>query len=334
MLRDTGSMVLKNGFGDLSEERSYIVGIPAIVYKGNNNLNFNSFLRRLLTRIREFPVSKLDPDHLLDSAYSIFSRSEDFSVADGVDGYLYPTKYRGYYSPDDGLYDILNSLKTVAKSKTLVHIGYRSARRGFSGEPILVTRPYIGRVDKVSEDGKTLKLKIGDEYRTFRIAELKWFAKFENQYADGVLRHVHLTFEPQSTGKTILTWRTLDGENSPLLTELWHQPLDYVEKQELKQKSEPSSSWDDEDEDELFALTMRDETPDTLSFSHERLKTHYGLFLRIEVVNGNAVVEEIHMRLIASRFDPSSGCLRLHGEGGIELYELAKNFKFYSLEED
>lgn len=332
MARESNTLVLKNSFGDLSAPMSFVVGIPAII-DSTNKLNFRLYMKRFLSEIRNLPKSKLAPGHMLESAYGgIFSGSRDFKASTLEDGFLYPKQYRDYWVENDGLYGIHESLQAAARTKTLISIGYRSARRGFSGDPLLVTRPYIGRAEKLYSDGKTFQLKIGDDYRTFRIAELKWFGKFSNQYADGVMSHVHLTFSPLEGGRAVLQWQIIDGENSPLLAEPWHEPLQPEERQLLK---EPTLDPNDPSEEELLEalLTVTNEQElEEAELTRGELKEYYGEYVRIDVLSGErAVVEEVHMRLIAVRFDPQRDYIKLIGEGGIELYDTAKTFKFYDL---
>lgn len=334
MARESNTLVLKNGFGDLSAPASFVVGIPAVV-DSTSQLNFRVYFKRFLTRIRALPKSKLDPSHMLENAYeAVFHGSKDFSSSGIKDGFLYPTKHRSPYTYTDGLYNVKESLLGAARTKTLISIGYRSARRGFSGEPLLVTRPYVGRVEKLSSDGRSFQLKIGEDYRTFRIDELKWFHKFTNQYADGVMRHIHMTFSPVDAGKVAMQWQLIDGENSPLLTEPWHDPLQPDERQQLK---EPSTSESGPSEDEILEAILvasNEQELEEAELTRTDLKEHYGEYVRIDVLSREkAVVEEIHMRLMAVRFDPQSDYIRLIGEAGIELYDAVKNFKFYDLAE-
>lgn len=332
MARESNSLVLKNGFGDLSAPVSFVVGLPAVI-DSTNQLNFRLYLKRFLSKIRTLPKSKLDPGHMLESAYDgIFSGSKDFDASTLEDGFLYPRKYRGYYGDDDGLYRISESIQEVARTKALVSIGYRSARRGFSGDPLLVTRPYIGRVEKLSSDGKAFQLKIGEDYRTFRIAELKWFGKFSNQYADGVMRHVHMTFSPLDAGRAVLQWQVIDGENSPLLAEPWHEPLQPEERQLLK---EPIVEPQGPSEEEILAALQtvaNEQELEEAELAREDLKHHYGEWLRVDQLSDDkSVIEEVHMRLIATRFNPREGIIVLIGEGDVKLKGSMKNFKFYDL---
>lgn len=334
MVRESNTLVLKNGFGDLSAPVSFVVGIPDVA-DSTTQLSFRVHFKRFLSKIRALPKSKLDPSHMLENAYAdIFSGSKDFSSSTIKDGFLYPKKHQSYYSLSDGLYNVKDSLLAAARTKTLISIGYRSARRGFSGEPLLVTRPYIGRVEKLSPDGRSFQLKIGDDYRTFRIGELKWFDKFSNQYADGVMRHIHMTFSPEESGRAVLQWQVIDGENSPLLVEPWHEPLQPEERQQLK---EPLSTTEGPSEEEILEaiLTASNEQElDEAEFTRGDLKDHYGEWIRIDVLTDSKTVsEEVHMRLIASRFYPEDGSIKLIGEGGLEFYDSVKNFKFYDLTE-
>ena len=332
MARESNSLVLKNGFGDLSAPMSFVVGIPAII-DPTSPLNFRLYMKQFLSKIRALPKSKLAAGHMLESAYGwIFSRSRDFEASTLEDGFLYPKQYRSYYGDDDGLCGIHESLQAAVRTKALISIGYRSARRGFSGDPLLVTRPYIGRVEKLSDDGKTFQLKIGDDYRTFRIAELKWFGKFSNQYADGVMRHLHMTFSPLDGGRAVLQWQIIDGENSPLLAEPWHEPLQPEERLLLKEPPlDPKDLSEEELLEELLTVTNEQEL-DEAEVTRAELKEYYGEYLRIDVLSEKStVVEEVHMRLIAVRFDPQGDYIKLIGEGGIELYDTAKTFKFYDL---
>lgn len=330
MVKDTGSLILKKGFGELTEARSFIAGIPRLGPGGDITItHFGYYLKILLNRIRSIPTSKLEPSHLLETAYDkIFNTSNEFVGGQYSDGFLYPRKYGG---GGNGLPGVIESLETAVKTKALIHVGYRSARRGYSGEPILVNRPYVGRVSKIAEDKKSFQLKIGaEDYRTFRVAELQWFGNFRHEHADGVMGHVQLNFTPKADGRVLLSWQVIEGENSPLLTEPWHEPLDRVEKQLLKQDTEESASKEGYSLGNRYISASDVKTEEDELIPFQELRDHCDYYIRIDRLEEDTICETIHTRLIATQFYPKTNELRIIGEGGIQFSGKLDEFRFYN----